>query len=245
MQSKSIQASFRIFPEEDSLYDEMVYVASGEFMMGSDSGEASGWEKPVHRVKLDSFYMGQYPVTQALWQQVMGTHPSFFQGSRRPVERVSWDDAQAFIQKLNERSDRIFRLSREAEWEYAARGGQLGKGYIYAGSEKLSEVGWYGKNSHLETKPVGLKVPNELGLYDMSGNVWEWCEDLFDETYYQQCVEQGIVANPQGPKKGDQRVMRGGSCYHHPVSCRVSNRLRFEPLHRYGNVGFRLVCLPQ
>lgn len=245
MQSKSIQASIRIFPEEDSLYDEMVYVAGGEFMMGSDSGEASGWEKPVHKVKLDSFYIGRYPVTQALWQHVMESNPSFFQGSRRPVEQVSWEEAQAFIQKLNQRSDRTFRLPREAEWEYAARGGLLSKGYAYGGSDKLSEVGWYRENSHRESKPVGLKVSNELGLYDMSGNVWEWCEDWYDDTYYQQCAEQGVVINPRGPQKGDKRVLRGGSWSYSPVNCRVSFRGRHEPQIRDYFVGFRLVCLPQ
>ncbi|MEM9935001.1 MAG: formylglycine-generating enzyme family protein [Bacteroidota bacterium] len=237
--------AFSIFPEEDSIYDEMMYVEGDEFLMGSDSGEALEREKPVHKVKVDSFYIGQHPVTQALWQHVMGTHPSFFQGSRRPVEQVSWGDTQAFIQKLNQSIGRSFRLPTEAEWEYAARGGQLSKGFTYSGSDKLSEVGWYEENSHMESKPVGLKEANELGLYDMSGNIWEWCEGWYEKKYYQQCVEKNMMLNPTGPKTGDFRVIRGGSWYDSPVSCRVSNRGRYEPQIRYDLVGFRLVCLPQ
>ncbi len=163
-------------------------------------------------VKLSDFEIGKYPITQAQWKAVMGTNPSKFKGCDQcPVDSISWNDVQEFIQKLNERTDGRFSLPTEGQWEYAARGGMLSKAYKYAGSNKLEEVGWYAENSNRSTHPVGQKQPNELGIYDMSGNVWEWCEDWYSGTYYQECDKQGIVEDPKGPKNGKSKVVRGGS----------------------------------
>ena len=194
-------------------------------MMGSEEKEkAWGREDPIHEVKLDSFYIGKYPVTQGLWTAVMQDNPSFFDGDSRPVETVSWEDAQQFLEKLNELTGKAYRLPTEAEWEYAARGGNQSHGYEYAGSNKLKEVGWYWENSHVETKAVGLKYPNELGIYDMSGNVWEWCRDWYSGKYYEECYKLGIVENPQGLVKGTARVVRGGSWGYVPEYCRCKYR---------------------
>lgn len=171
--------------------------------------------------------MGEFLVTQELWEAVMGDNPSSFQGHKRPVEQVSWEDItqkDGFLERLNKRvvftegspfsrpKGTIYRLPTEAEWEYAARGGQKSCGFpMYSGSHRINEVGWYEENSHSETKPVGLKLPNELGIYDMTGNVWEWCHDWFDADYYQKCLQKGVVKNPLGAEKGQFRVNRGGS----------------------------------
>ncbi|MBK8965904.1 MAG: formylglycine-generating enzyme family protein, partial [Lewinellaceae bacterium] len=143
--------------------------------MEKDDPDAYGDEQPVHDVTVSGFYLGKLPVTQMLWQAVMGDTPSRFPGGQRPVEQVSWDDAQKFVKKLQDQTRLPFRLPSEAEWEFAARGGVYNLNHNYAGSNRLKEVGWYNLNSHGETKLAGLKYPNELGLYDMSGNVWEWC----------------------------------------------------------------------
>ncbi|GJL84109.1 MAG: hypothetical protein DHS20C01_37430 [marine bacterium B5-7] len=226
---------------------DMLLVEGGDFNMGSDDEEADGDEKPVHPVKVDSFYLGKYPVTQQVWQTVMGNNPSQFNGSRRPMDCVSWRDVQEFISKLNGMTNKRYRLPSEAEWEYAARGGirRRQDGYLYAGSDKLKEVGWYSKNSAKETKEVGLKYPNELGLYDMSGNVWEWCNDWFDKKYYQACHEKGRVQDPQGPEQGVTRVVRGGSWSNDPRYCRVAYRRNNEPANRVTFLGFRLALSRQ
>jgi formylglycine-generating enzyme required for sulfatase activity len=226
---------------------DMLLVEGGNFDMGGADDEAIYREKPVHPVNLGSFYLGKYPVTQQVWQAVMGNNPSHFNGSQRPVERVSWRDTQEFIKKLNHMTKKHYRLPSEAEWEYAARGGihRQQDGYIYAGSDKLKEVGWYGGNSDGETKAVGLKYPNELGLYDMSGNVWEWCDDWFDEKYYQVCDKKWVVQDPQGPKQGVNRVIRGGGCLRAPRFCRVAYRLHYGPAYRYYDLGFRLALSRQ
>ena len=215
---------------------EMVSVKGGEFEMGS---EEYG-DKPIHRMTLSSFYIGRYPVTQALWQAVMGNNPSRFIGSDRPVERVSWYDAQEFIKALNAQTGKDFSLPTEAQWEYAARGGQQSQGFRYAGSDRLAEVGWFRENSYGETKPVGLKLSNELGLFDMSGNVWEWCQDWYDEKYYARCAEAGVVTDPPGPAEGERRVVRVGSSFDSAVSCRVSCRGSTLPDGRWDLRGFRL-----
>jgi len=152
----------------------MVFVEGGTFMMGATSeqeSDAFDWEKPAHRVTLSDFYIGKYEVTQAQWKAVMGSNPSYFKGDNLPVERVSWGDCQEFIRKLNERTGLTFRLPTEAEWDYAARGGNRSRGYKYSGSDDPDEVAWYWDNSGIKTHPVGQKRANELGLYDMSGNV--------------------------------------------------------------------------
>ncbi|MCB9304020.1 MAG: formylglycine-generating enzyme family protein [Lewinellaceae bacterium] len=219
---------------------EMMFVEGGAFRMGSK--EKSVWrEAPIHGVKLDSFYIGKFPVTQALWKAVMKDNPSFFNGDTRPVESVSWEDVQVFIKKLNEHTGKPYRLPTEAEWEYAARGGQQNWGCTFAGSDKLKEVGWYDENSHSETKAVGLKKPNELGLYDMSGNVFEWCQDWVSDDYHEQCHKQGVVENPQGPAKGSDRVLRGGSWLFNARDCRCPHRILVNPEFRGYDTGFRLV----
>jgi len=230
-------------------YHHMIFVEGGVFEMGSEDEKAYDWEKPVHKVRVTDFYIAKYPVTQALWKKAMNTNetPSLFTGDDRPVERVSWDDAQKFIQRLNEQTERKgYRLPTEAEWEYAARGGIYWKDdYKYSGSNQLKEVGWYSENSHGETKAVGLKMPNQLGIHDMSGNVWEWCADWYGGSdYYEECRKQGIIENPGGPESGSIRVTRGGSWIGTPRFCRVSFRGNFGPRIRDFNRGFRLVWSP-
>jgi len=257
----------------------MIPIKGGTFLMGTDDEKAYGDEKPAHQVKLSDFAIGKYPVTQALWQQVIAENPSYFKGQKRPVEQVRWYDAVVFCNALNEacgytpcyfsdakhqtlfgkiskgyellneggvffqKVSKCYRLPTEAEWEYAAKGGNKKNDYIYAGGNKLNEVAWYGENSHSETKSVGLKLPNELGLYDMSGNVWEWCYDWFDGKYYKQCAEQenGLIENPLGPKTGSLRVLRGGSWGGTSVICRSSLRSGSSPVNRTLINGFRLV----
>ena len=223
----------------------MIEVKGGTFTMGDDHGEFND-EKPAHPVQLDDFYLGEYVVTQGLWMAVMGPdhNPSYYTGENRPVETVSWEDAQSFIQKLNNITRKKYRLPTEAEWEYAARGGTYSRGTTYAGSDHLKEVGWYTTNSHRETKDVGQKLPNELGLYDMSGNVWEWCQDWYDKNYYEKCKKEGTVVNPQGPDRGTYRVIRGGSWGHDPESCRGTSRDCWPPEDRDSDVGFRLAWSP-
>ena len=195
-----------------------------------------------HEVSLDTFYMGKFPVTQAQWKAVMGgnNNPSYFQGDRRPMDDVRWQDAQNFIQKLSGISLRAYRFPTEAEWEFAARGGNLSKSYVYAGSNELDEVGWFEKNCHNETKAVGQKFSNELGIFDMSGNVWEWCADWYSEEYYQACLDKGMIHNPRGPVKGSLRVIRGGSWFDSPQLCRSAFRYGRLPGDRYDFQGFRL-----
>ncbi len=198
-------------------------------------------EKPIHPVKLDSFYMAAIPVTQKLWQAVTGENPSSHQGDDRPVEMVSWLDVNSFIERLNKRSQMLFRLPTEAEWEYAARGGRLSEGYRYTGSDRLRQVGWYNENSNLETKEVGQLRPNELGLYDMSGNVWEWCEDWYAPDYYAACQRQGLIENPRDMTAGTSRVVRGGSYFDGAAYCRCAYRDGYGPVNRSDDIGFRLV----
>ncbi len=223
---------------------DFIFVEGGEFVMGNDDSQF-GRERPTHQVKVSSFYIGKYPLTQSQWQAIMGENPSRFQGENRPVDSVSWSDVQYFILKLNEQTGEQFRLPTEAEWEYAARGGKYSQGYTYSGSDKLKQVGWYSENSNDETHEVGLLLANELGIYDMSGNVWEWCADWYSEDYYEGCQKQGVIENPTGPGNGDYRVIRGGGSFDNPLDCRATYRGRYLPGHRGDYVGFRLVLLPQ
>ena len=226
-------------PDFDTLFGEqsVVYVKGGTFTMGATAEQGSDAldrEKPTHSVTLSDYYIGKYEVTQAQWVAIMGTNPSTFIGDNNPVDNVSWDDIQEFITKLNEKTGKMFRLPTEAEWEYAARGGNQSKGYKYSGSNNIDEVAWYTDNSSSKTYPVGQKSPNELGIYDMSGNVWEWCQDWYGS------YSSSSQTNPTGPSSGSGRVVRGGSWSLGAERCRVSNRDHGSPDGRYGNHGFRL-----
>ena len=201
----------------------MVEVEGGTFTMGATAEQgfaAKKDEKPAHQVTLSTFSIGKTEVTQELWQAVMGSNPSYIIGNmNRPVECVSWEDCQTFITKLNELTGKTFRLPTEAEWEFAARGGNMSEGYRYAGSSIIDDVAWYSNNSGSVTRPVGTKDMNELGLYDMSGNVFEWCQDWYGE------YSDEAQTNPTGPEMGyPYRVIRGGSWVNAASSCRVSCR---------------------
>ena len=217
---------------------EMVFVEGGTFQMGATSeqgSDAGADEKPVHSVTLSDFYIGKYEVTQAQWKAVMGNNPSSLKGEDRPVENVSWNDIQEFIKKLNQLTGKRYRLPTEAEWEYAARGGKKSKGYKYSGRNTLAKVAWYDGNSGSKTHPVGQKRPNELRLYDMSGNVWEWCQDWYG------AYGSSAQTDPMGPASGSNRVLRGGSWRSSARSCRVADRDYFNPSYGSSNYGFRLV----
>ena len=225
-------------PVKDGISIDMVRVEAGTFTMGAtaEMKEPYDWEKPTHRVTLtNDYYIDKYEVTQVLWQAVMGNNPSKFKGDNLPVEKVSWDDCQEFISKLNRITGKTFRLPTEAEWEYAARGGKKSRGYQYSGSNNLSDVAWYGDNSGNKTHAVGTKQPNELGIYDMSGNVWEWCQDLYGRySSYSQ-------TNPTGANNGLYRMNRGGSWGVNAWNCRSSGRDNITPGSRYNYLGLRLV----
>ena len=202
----------------------MVNVEGGTFMMGApdDDKYADDSERPQHQVTLSSYSIGQTEVTQALWEAVMGSNPSKYKGSDRPVEQVSWNDCQEFIKKLNALTGRTFRLPTEAEWEYAARGGLYHQGYQFSGSNEIKEVAWYLDNSGEKTHPVAQKASNDLGIYDMTGNVWEWCQDWFDMDYYSNSPSNNPCNNTVGNAR--QRVQRGGSWFSYYEDCRVWDR---------------------
>lgn len=204
----------------------MVFVEGGEFMMGATEEQrdkAGQDEQPVHPVTLRNYYIGETEVTQELWVAVMGYNPSYFEGTNLPVERVSWQDAQKFVKKLSKLTNRNFRLPTEAEWEYAARGGNRSLGHVYSGGDNLDEVAWYDDNGGERTHRVGEKHANELGLFDMSGNVREWCSDWYDP------YSGKDQRNPEGPKEGTERVLRGGGWSNMTDFLRVSFRNSFNP----------------
>ena len=230
----------------------MVRIPGGTFTMGCQEGRDTGCfdeEKPAHEVTISSFSISKYEVTQAQWRAVMGSNPSLNSGCDDcPVEQVSWNDIQEFLQKLNSQTGQNYRLPTEAEWEFAARGGNKSQGYLYSGSNTIGEVAWYVDNyeqgnthgARKATRPVGGKKPNELGLYDMSGNVYEWCSDWFGEDYYQKSAQQ----NPRGPEEGTLCVARGGSWRGYPWNCRSAYRYGDMPTFRNNNFGFRLARTP-
>lgn len=215
---------------------EMVAVKGGTFTMGAtpeQGSDADDDEKPTHNVTLGDYYIGKFEVTQELWEAVMGSNPSWFKGNNLPVEEVSWDDCQTFIRKLNTLTGKNFRLPTEAEWEYAARGGNRSMGYKYSGSNNIKDVAWYDDSN--KTHIVGTKSPNELGIYDMSSNVWEWCLDWYGS------YSSGSQTNPQGPSSGSSRVIRGGS-WTDAWNCRVSRRYS-SPGYTSFDTGFRLALV--
>ena len=236
----------------------MMLVEAGTFTMGATPEMKNPYdeERPAHQVTLtNNYYIGQTEVTQALWTAVMGSNPSSYKGDNRPVETVSWNDCQKFITELNSLTGQNFRLPTEAEWEYAARGGKNSQGYQYSGSNNLNEVAWYWKNSgdkylsgtdknwnldkikrnKSQTHDVATKRPNELGIYDMSGNVWEWCQDRYGS------YSSDAQTNPTGPTSGSRLVNRGGSWYSNARLCRSSNRDNYAPGSTDKYLGLRLV----
>ena len=223
-------------PVIDNLVKNMVWVEGGTFIMGDTTEEdVDGDELPLHQVTLSSYHIGRYEVTQEEWQAVMGYNPASFSGAKRPVEFVSWDDCQIFINKLNEKTGKQFRLPTEAEWEFAARGGNNSShNNIYSGSDNLSSVAWHAGNSSSSTHTVGQKKANELGLYDMTGNLWEWCSDRYGsyDSYDQE--------NPTGSSFGSQRVLRGGGWNGAGKNCRVSNRDSRDADYASDRLGLRL-----
>lgn len=238
----------------------MIYVEGGTFTMGCTSeqgGDCEDDEKPIHSVTLSDFCIGETEVTQALWESVMGTtvreqrdkaDPSWpipGEGASYPMYYVNWNEAVEFCNKLNEKlrsqlpSGYRFALPTEAQWEYAARGGNNSRHYKYAGSNSIGAVAWYTDNSSSATHPVKGKQANELGLYDMSGNVWEWCED-WDGSY-----SSSAQTDPKGPSSGSYRVLRGGSWYFDAGLSRVSRRFSLIPVYRGDDRGFRLTLVRQ
>lgn len=217
---------------------QMVKIQGGTFQMGATSEQGNDIsinEKPIHSVTLSDYHIGQTQVTQELWQAVMGSNPSEFKGdSQCPVENVSWNDCMEFIAKLNRLTGKNFRLPTEAEWEYAARGGSKSRGYKYSGNNNPDLVAWYDGNSINKTHPVAQKQANELGLYDMSGNVWEWCSDWYGEYINE------VQTNPTGPITGTDYVQRGGSWENGSIGVRVSRRSPGTPALRGCYYGLRL-----
>lgn len=224
---------------QDPFEHEMTFVQGGGFLMGF---EGYSNESPQHSVKVQDFYISKFPVTQKQWNVVMRNfleNPSLFKSDENlPVDGVSWKMAQSFIKQLNELTGKFYRLPSEAEWEFAAKGGTFSKGFLYAGSDRLEEVGWFKKNSDGRTQSVGKKKPNELSIFDMSGNIWEWCEDYWHENYIDAPVNGSARTSRSN---NNHRVLRGGSWENTEVFCRITSRIGYSPVHDMNNVGFRLV----
>ncbi|MBF0145480.1 MAG: formylglycine-generating enzyme family protein [Magnetococcales bacterium] len=223
----------------NSIGMEFVLIPSGTFMMGEKRIPGGDDDNPLHEVTLRTpFCLGKYEVTQSQWQAIMGDNPSAFKGANRPVENVSWNDVHEFVKRLNMKEETgNYRLPTEAEWEYAARAGTTGR--FSWGAEELTVLyAWYHENSEKETHPVGQKLPNAWGLYDMAGNVWEWCQDWYARGY-----DHTPGSDPTGPISGVTRVYRGGSWIGDPPFVRHANRSRLGPGRRNGDVGFRLVMM--
>lgn len=220
---------------------EMVRVEGGTFTMGATAEQASDAfsdELPTHKVTMSPFLIGKYEVSQTLWLAVMGENPSVNTGINLPVDNVTWNECQTFITKLNELTGKNFRLLTEAEWEYAARGGNKSKGYKYSGSNNLGDVAWYIDNSNNTSHAMGTKAPNELGIYDMTGNVMEWVSD------WKGSYSSGAQTNPTGPDSGTYRVNRGGSYGNVERLSRITNRNSIDPNMSSKTMGLRL-CLPE
>ena len=246
---EDVEFENEITPQQDLTFNvngvqfRMKYVEGGTFMMGAPDTDSDAFtkEKPAHNVTLDSFYIAETQVTWELWEVVMGNIDPFYHvdDNKRPVVGVTWDDCWTFITKLNEISGKRFALPTEAQWEYAARGGKKSKGYKYAGGDNIDDVAWWRNNSTLHTHRVAQKKPNELGLYDMTGNVWEWCMDRFSSKYYSKSSKK----NPQGPAIGESRVLRGGCTANDARYCRLSCRGFRKSIHKIFGVGLRLMLV--
>ena len=222
---------------QQSYEPEMIFVQGGTFQMGSNNNYDN--EKPIHSVTVGNFYMGKYEVTQKQWRDIMGSDPlelNFKGCNDCPVEGVSWNDIQEYLQKLIKKTGKKYRLPTEAEWEYAARGGNQAKDFKYSGSNTVGDVAWYFLNSDNKTHQVGKKQANELGFFDMSGNVYEWCSDWYNKEYYRNSPSR----NPKGSTTGNYRVIRGGSLINYDFVCRVAYRNNINPANRNINVGFRI-----
>ena len=227
----------KLSPVIQNLINNMVRIEGGTFTMGATYEQGyyvSEVEKNTHQVTLSTFSLNRFEVTQEEWETVMGSNPSYFKGKKRPVERVSWNDCQDFIRKLNTMTGKKFRLPTEAEWEFAARGGIKSRRYKYAGGKDIESVAWHDVNSRRTSQYVGTKSSNELGLYDMCGNVWEWCSDWYNDY---DLISQ---TNPKGPSSGSSHVMRGGSWDSGARNCRISVRSSCIPSYSSFSLGFRL-----
>ena len=242
-EGEEVEFEYKTYSVNGVSFD-MVAVEGGTFTMGATTeqgSDADDDEKPTHKVTLSDYMIGKTEVTQELWQAVMGSNPSYFNGDNLPVEQVSYSDCQEFIERLNIVTKDIrpkgmaFRLPTEAEWEYAARGGNKSKGYKYSGGNSVGLLAWYWDNSLSKTHVIATKSPNELGLYDMSGNVWEWCSDWYGE------YSSDSQTNPKGTSESYSCVFRGGSWNRDSKDCRVSNRHNDSPDCRSAYLGFRLV----
>lgn len=236
--SSQVLAQMQVFDLKEGVPLEMVFVEGGTFVMGNDKGKADA--RPAHKVTLRDFHIGKFEVTQAQWTALMDINPSRIACANCPVNDMSWDQLQEFIERLNKRTGKKFRLPTEAEWEYAAQGGKHSKNYRYSGGDSLPELGWLDFNSGARAHPVGLLKPNELGLYDMNGNVWELCEDWYDPKYY----KRSPTENPVNTKPAKYRVSRGASWMSPAHYCQRNYRNNDHPHHKRGNGGFRLVMDP-
>jgi len=218
---------------------EMVLVERGSFVMGSDRGKFD--ERPVHKVTLDAFLIGKYEITQKQWFDIMKSNPSATVNCPKcPVESVSWFDVQEFIKQIHLKTGIQYRLPSEAEWEFAATGGTKSNNYKFSGSDVLKDIAWFRENTAYDPKPVGMKKPNELGIYDMTGNVWEWTNDWTDYYYY----SISPADNPPGPISGKCKVFRGGAYNTGVDSLRVSFRGHGFPNEKLMSLGFRLARDP-
>jgi len=228
-------AQTQVFELKENVQLEMVFVEGGTFVMGNDAGNTDA--KPAHQVKLTDFLIGKYELTQSQWNAIVDSNPSKVECAECPLSDMSWVQLQEFIEKLNKRTGKKFRLPTEAEWEYAAQGGKKSKGFQYSGSDSIAELGWLDFNSGAKAHPVGLLKPNELGLFDMNGNAWELCEDWYDPKYY----KRSPTENPVNTKPAKYRVSRGASWMSPPHYCQRNYRNTDHPHHKRGNGGFRLV----
>jgi sulfatase modifying factor 1 len=223
---------------------EMIPVEGGSFLMGNDSLFEGNDAKPVHQVTLGGFRISKYEITVAQFRayckakrRPMPKTPSWGWKEDHPIVNVSYPEAVLYCKWLSQETGQLYQLPSEAQWEYAARGGHLQQAAVYAGSSLMDSSGWYASNSNLQSHTVGTKLPNAIGVYDCSGNVWEWCSDWYAEDYYKNSPSN----NPTGPVKGKYRVLRGGSWGSTPDRCRVDARMDGTPSHHHENFGFRVV----